>query len=147
MAGIGLHVPMSSSTRDAGMPGYDGRAQLLYVAKKMNLVNAACIPTNMLPTKRAYKTKSLDKKEFSNKALLLAEFPDHDLKFRSSAGKYTYYVCSRCQMRVAAQCTGEGEGVLIVFASVFCYIYSVFISIEVRQKTYIAQDVQSQARK
>lgn len=81
----------------------------LYVANKIKLINSERIPLIMLPQKRASKKKSSDKTEFGSKALLLAAFPDHDLKFRSSVGKYTYYVCSRCQLRVAAQCTGEGE--------------------------------------
>lgn len=60
--------------------------------------------TNMPPKKRQIS----DRKAFATKALMLSEFSEHDLKFRSSVKKYTYYVCSRCPMRVPAKVVDDG---------------------------------------
>ena len=74
----------------------------------------------MLPTKRKYTTKASDKKTFADRAELLAEFQEHDLKFRSSVGKYTYYICSRCQLRVGAQCVEDGIKCAVSLIKVKC---------------------------
>ena len=76
----------------------------------------------MLPTKRKYTTKASDKKTFADKAELLAEFQEHDLKLRSSAGKYTYYNCSRCQLRVGVMMAEDGIKCPVSVINVKCQL-------------------------
>ncbi len=74
----------------------------------------------MLPVKRKYIEKSSDKRAFADKSLLLADFPEHDLKFRNSIGKYTYYICSRCQLRVGAQSVEDGIQCAVSLFNIKC---------------------------
>lgn len=57
-----------------------------------------------MPPKKREKS---DRKAFATKALMLSEFSEHNLKFRTCTGKYTYFVCSRCHLRVPATCIDD----------------------------------------
>jgi hypothetical protein len=67
-------------------------------------VQQAMHTASMPPKKRS----KADKRVFENKELLMLEFCQHDLKFRTCAGKYTYYICSRCSLRVATKQVDSG---------------------------------------
>jgi len=54
------------------------------------------------------KSQKLEKRIFADKSLLLLEFIEHDLKFRTCAGKYAYYICSKCTLRVPTKCVDDG---------------------------------------
>ncbi len=53
---------------------------------------------SMPPRKR--ERHASDARIYENQALLLLEFQEHDLKFRTSNGNYKYFICCRCNLRV-----------------------------------------------
>ncbi len=62
------------------------------------------IKKSMPPKKR----HASDARIYENQALLLLEFQEHDLKFRTSNGDYKYYICSRCTLRVPIKIIESG---------------------------------------
>ena len=54
---------------------------------------------SMPPKKR--ERQASDARIYESQALLLLEFQEHDLKFRTSNGDYKYFICSRCTLRVS----------------------------------------------
>jgi hypothetical protein len=51
-----------------------------------------------MPPKR--ERHASDARIYESQALLLQEFQQHELKFRTSNGNYKYFICRRCNLRV-----------------------------------------------
>jgi hypothetical protein len=49
-----------------------------------------------------------DARIYESQALVLLEFQQHDLKFRTSNGKYKYFICKRCELRVPIKTIESG---------------------------------------